>query len=261
MAALGLPARAADAGLPPPLPPLAVQASSGTASRGSRWRSMWAAGARCSAWRASCSCPQRRRWWLMPRLDRTPWGWWVVPHGRGAGGRAGERHAARRALGRLRAQQVDVRRPSTHLLLSSPLCGPPFLQVAIPPPGQDSGLAAAASVLEDVIPFGEVGNPVLAQVGPPASGWLRHRPAAGCTQALCLAAQRSSGLNFHWQSCMPAPAADVVPPAPPRHAPRRSPSWPPWWAPRSPRRRRSERWRCLRRRMRRRRRRWRLTWR
>jgi hypothetical protein len=39
------------------------------------------------------------------------------------------------------------------------------LQVAIPPPGHDGGLAAASSVLEDVLPFADVANPVLAQVG------------------------------------------------------------------------------------------------
>ncbi|EFN54822.1 hypothetical protein CHLNCDRAFT_134832 [Chlorella variabilis] len=55
--------------------------------------------------------------------------------------------------------------PTEEALVADATPGPHTLGlVAIPPPGQDSGLAAAASVLEDVIPFGEVGNPVLAQV-------------------------------------------------------------------------------------------------
>ncbi|KAL4441240.1 hypothetical protein ABPG77_011477 [Micractinium sp. CCAP 211/92] len=36
--------------------------------------------------------------------------------------------------------------------------------VAIPPPGQDDGLGAVLPILEDVIPFADVANPVLAQV-------------------------------------------------------------------------------------------------
>ncbi|PRW57272.1 SWI SNF complex [Chlorella sorokiniana] len=36
--------------------------------------------------------------------------------------------------------------------------------VAIPPPGQPGGLAVAAEVLQDVLPFGEAPNPVIAQV-------------------------------------------------------------------------------------------------
>lgn len=42
---------------------------------------------------------------------------------------------------------------------------PPSCQVAIPPPGQDDGLGAVLPILEDVIPFADVANPVLAQVG------------------------------------------------------------------------------------------------
>jgi hypothetical protein len=51
--------------------------------------------------------------------------------------------------------------PLTHARAYASL---PCLQVAIPPPGQDSGLSAASAVLEEVIPFAEVANPVLAQV-------------------------------------------------------------------------------------------------
>jgi hypothetical protein len=43
-------------------------------------------------------------------------------------------------------------------------------QVAIPPLGHDGGLAAASAVLEDVIPFADVANPVLAQVGQGGAG-------------------------------------------------------------------------------------------
>ncbi|KAL4857267.1 SWI/SNF complex subunit [Chlorella vulgaris] len=55
--------------------------------------------------------------------------------------------------------------PSDDALLADAAPGPHTQGlVAIPPPGQDSGLSAASAVLEEVIPFAEVANPVLAQV-------------------------------------------------------------------------------------------------